>query len=125
MGIFDRGLATAQGLRALGRALSNLGPANEVHALWVGVRVGGAVSGRRALLGLVRRHIRRCEGIAVWFDYWCVRRVHPPNFQSRYHEYGYETRTRNHSKYRHRLDVAGLVIGLVYRPIAPLGIASR
>ena len=44
-------------------------------------------------------------GIAVWFDYWGVRRVYPPNFQSRYHEHGYETGTRNHSKYGYWLGV--------------------
>jgi len=37
LGIFDGGLAASQGLRDFGRALSHVGPADEVHALWVGV----------------------------------------------------------------------------------------
>src|SRR5215469_1325849 len=107
MGILDRGLATAKGLRALGRALSDLGLTNEIYAHWVGVRAGGDVSGRSALRRLGRRHVGRSEGIAVWFDYRGVRGVHPFNFQSCYHEHGYKTRTGNYSKYLYRLAFGG------------------
>ena len=88
-------------------------------------RAGGAVSGRCALRGLVRRHIRCCEGITVWFDYGGLCGVHPPNFQSRYHEHGYETRTRNHSKYRYRLGVGGPRNRSDLQTDSTLGIARR
>src|SRR5215472_6683611 len=107
MGIFDGGLAVAEGLRAFGGVVSNVGPADEVHALWHGVRAGGAPGGRCALRWLVRRQIRRGQGTAVWFDYWRVRRMHPPDFESCHHEHGYETRTGDHSKYRDRVGVGG------------------
>jgi hypothetical protein len=65
-------------------------------------------------------HIRRCEGIAVWFDYWVSSRA---STQFNLVTMNMDTnRTRNHNKYRYRL-LAGLVIGLVYKPTAPLGIA--
>jgi hypothetical protein len=37
VGIFDGGLAATGGLCIFGDALSNIGPADEIHALWGGV----------------------------------------------------------------------------------------
>src|SRR5216684_803271 len=84
MGLLDGGLATTEGLRDFSRAISNIRPANEVHAFRVGVCAGGDVSGCRPLRGLERRHIRRSKGIAVWPAYGSVRRVRPPDFKSHY-----------------------------------------
>lgn len=125
MGIFDGGLAVAEGLRAFGGAVSNVGLADEVHALWDGVRAGGAPGSRCALCGLVRRHIRRGEGTAVWFDYWSVRSMHPRNFESCHHEHGYKLGLEITASTAIGWVLAGLVIGLVYKPRAPLTDRSR
>jgi hypothetical protein len=97
-GILDGRLVDTEGFHIFGGPLPSIGHANEVHALWDGVHTGGAVDGGVALRGLVRRHIRRCEGIAVWFAYGSFRRMHPPDFQSCHYEHGYETRAGNRSK---------------------------
>jgi hypothetical protein len=125
MGIFDRGLATTQGLRALSRALSNLGSANEVHALWVAsVLVGllAAVVLYAGWCGGTSGAVKGLQfGLIIGVFVACIHPISNLVTMNMDTKLGLEITVSTAIGW----VLAGLVIGLVYRPIAPLGIASR